>query len=191
MHFVNIAIGVTMAAMAQAFTMPEGTTNGVYVVHIDPNGKEVHTKIYDSTDIQSSQPDHATTVGESGDLERRYHGEIWCGCGFNMNPGNCDRAVEMLVAQMGPSFVDPNKSYYSSWGDVVAFACNRNPNESWLLVGSTYRDEIAAITGACGRYIAGAKQWGDDGKALIQGYARWAPGDNFCGGSTSSPANHC
>jgi hypothetical protein len=82
-------------------------------------------------------------------------------------------------------------SFYSIEYDVVTFACNRSPTTGWLLVGSQYREAIGRITGSCGRYIAGATQFGDDGKELIYGYARWREGDNFCAGSTSSPANHC
>ena len=101
MRFVNIAIGFAMATVAQAFVVPSGTANGVYAVTIGEDGKEVHTKISDSTNIQSIQPDDVTTVNKLGDLERRGNGRIWCGCGFNMDPGNCDAAVESLVAQMG------------------------------------------------------------------------------------------
>ncbi|KFZ17813.1 hypothetical protein V501_01556 [Pseudogymnoascus sp. VKM F-4519 (FW-2642)] len=191
MRFVNIAIGFAMATVAQAFVVPSGTANGVYAVTISEDGKEVHTKISDSTNIQSIQPDDVTTVNKLGDLERRGNGRIWCGCGFNMDPGNCDAAVESLVAQMGPSIVNPGLSYYSIHDNVVAFACNRNPSTGWLLIGDQYRDALARITGSCGRYIAGATQFGDDGKELISGYARWREGDDFCASSTSSPANRC
>jgi hypothetical protein len=100
MHFIHISITFALATMAQAFVIPSGTTNGVYAVTIGEDGKDVHTKISDSTNIENIHPDNVTTVSDGGDLERRGTGRIWCGCGFNMNTGHCDRAVERLVAQM-------------------------------------------------------------------------------------------
>ncbi|KID95092.1 hypothetical protein MAJ_08929, partial [Metarhizium majus ARSEF 297] len=190
MRFVNIATAFAIATVAQAFVIPSHTANGVYAVTIGADGKEVHTKISDSASIQSIQPGGVTPVNKPGDLERREAGRIWCGCGFNMDPGNCDAAVESLVAQMG-SIVNPGMSYYSIHDNVVAFACNRSPNRGWFLIGNQYRDALARITASCGRYIAGATQSGDDGQDLISGYARWREGDDFCRGSTSSPVNRC
>jgi len=82
-------------------------------------------------------------------------------------------------------------SFYSIRGNVVAFACNRSPDRSWLLIANDYANALGSITGSCGSYIAGAYEFGDPNQALIVGYARYANGDDFCGGSTSSPANHC
>jgi hypothetical protein len=36
-------------------------------------------------------------------LKRSVRGQIWCGCGYTMNPGNCDAAVQDLKNQMGKS----------------------------------------------------------------------------------------
>ncbi|TWU71650.1 hypothetical protein ED733_002829 [Metarhizium rileyi] len=98
MRFVNIVAAFAMATVAQAFVVPPHTANGVYAVTIGEDGQEVHTRISDSTNLQSIQPDGVTTVKKLGLLEA---GRIWCGCGFNMDPRNCDAAVESLVAQMG------------------------------------------------------------------------------------------
>ncbi|KFY35052.1 hypothetical protein V494_06252 [Pseudogymnoascus sp. VKM F-4513 (FW-928)] len=171
MHFINIATAFALATVAQAFVIPSGTTNGVYAVTIGEDGQEVHTKISDSTNIESIHPDNIETVSDGSDIERREPGRIWCGCGFNMNRGHCDRAVERLVAQMRPSIVNAGLSFYSIEYDVVTFACNRG-SENWLLIGSQYREAIAGITRSCGQYIAGATQFGDNGKELILGYAR-------------------
>ncbi|KFY17018.1 hypothetical protein V492_00940 [Pseudogymnoascus sp. VKM F-4246] len=82
-------------------------------------------------------------------------------------------------------------SFYSIEADIVAFACNRNPNSGSVILPDGYREEIGRITGTCGRYIAGATQLGDDGSALILRYAWWKKGDDFCADATSSPPSSC
>lgn len=98
MHFITIATAFTLATVAQAFVVPS-TANGVYAVTIGEDGKEVHTKISDSTNIQNIQPNDVTTVSDLGGLERRDHDQIWCGCGHNMNPSHTDGAVNKLLSQ--------------------------------------------------------------------------------------------
>ncbi|KAF1847773.1 uncharacterized protein K460DRAFT_414455 [Cucurbitaria berberidis CBS 394.84] len=190
MRFVNIATVCALLTLAGAFVIPSDVSDGVYEVVTREDGTEVHNKISSSPEIKRD-PTGVTPFNKVGALERRQNDRIWCGCGFNMNPGNCDAAVADLKNQMKPSFVNAGQSFYSIRGDVVAFACNRSPNRSWLLVASNYANALGRISGSCGRYIAGATEFGDPGQALIVGYQRYARGDNFCAASTSSPANHC
>ncbi|CAO2651778.1 Nn.00g000610.m01.CDS01 [Neocucurbitaria sp. VM-36] len=185
MRFLNLATAATLLTLAQAFVIPSGTEDGVYGVSVREDGTEVHTK------ISERDPTSATPYNEVSAFEKRQNDRIWCGCGFNMNPGNCDAAVADLKKQMKPSLVKPKMSFYSIRGDVVAFACNRSPNRNWLLVESNYANALARITGACGRYIAGSTEFGDPNQALIVGYQRYTNGDRFCDSATSSPSYHC
>lgn len=100
MLFTNIATVFALATMAQAFAIPSNPENGVYAVTIGEDGKEVHTKISDSTNSQGIKPDDVTPVNDLAALDRREHGRIYCGCGFNMNHAHTDRAVEKLVKQL-------------------------------------------------------------------------------------------
>lgn len=105
MLFINIATAFALATVAQAFAIPSNPENGVYVVTTGEDGKEIHTKISDSTttDIannQGNKPDDVTTANDLGGLESRGNGRMFCGCGFNMNHGHTDRAVEKLVGQI-------------------------------------------------------------------------------------------
>lgn len=102
MHFVNIATAFALATVAQAFVIPSTSTNGVYVVTIGEDGREVHTRISDSTNIQSVQPDNETqTMNKLSSLESRGDGSVWCGCGANMNTAHCNTAVSKIRDQLG------------------------------------------------------------------------------------------
>ena len=94
MRFFAIATAFTFAALIQAFVIPEGTTEGVYAVFTADDGTEVHTK------IAKRDPTGVTLIEQFHNIERRQNDRIWCGCGFNMNPGNCDAAVQALKDQL-------------------------------------------------------------------------------------------
>ena len=99
MHLFKITTAFTLAALAHAFVIPPGTPEGVYAVVTREDGTNVHTKISDSPEIKRD-PTGVTPVNEVNALERRQNGRIWCGCGFNMDRGNCDAAVADLKSQM-------------------------------------------------------------------------------------------
>lgn len=129
----------------------------------------------------------------------------WCGCGFDMNHGNCDAAVADLIEQTGHGdgvSCNLGDSYYSIRGDVVAFACNNWPTSvdtsadkfqwtDWQLTNS-----YATITKLCGWYVAGTNNW-DGGWWKIDfntpniGYMRWSEGLDFCYDATISPRGSC
>lgn len=72
MLLIKLAALLPLAAITQAWVIPEGTANGVYAVTRDADGKDVHTRI-DSADsaLEIRYPDH--------ELERRATNQIWCG----------------------------------------------------------------------------------------------------------------
>ncbi|KAH7371950.1 hypothetical protein BKA66DRAFT_572518 [Pyrenochaeta sp. MPI-SDFR-AT-0127] len=186
MRFSNLASLLALAASAQAWVIPEGSTDGSYSVTINENGVETHTKLAES-DAEILYLNESDLSSDA--LQRRGRDQVWCGCGFNMNPGNCDAAVADLKNQLS-NLIPSGTAFYSIRGDVVAFACNRG-SSNWIMNGNAYGEQLVHITNLCGRYIAGSRQAGEDNRALIVGYMRYSNGADFCGASTSSPANHC
>lgn len=86
-------------ALAQAFTIPLGTTDGDYAVLTQEDGTEVITKLSDAPEMKRN-PTGMTPVNRMSALERRQNDRIWCGCGFTLDPRNCDDAVQALKDQM-------------------------------------------------------------------------------------------
>ncbi|KFY32492.1 hypothetical protein V493_00147 [Pseudogymnoascus sp. VKM F-4281 (FW-2241)] len=116
MRSINIATAFALATVAKAFAIPSGAAKVVYAVIIGGDGKEVHTKISDSTvsnfnisdstNIQTFQPNDEITAKDLGGLERRGPGRIW-------SPA---------------AAVNPGMSFYSINYNVVAFACSGHPS---------------------------------------------------------------
>jgi hypothetical protein len=100
MHFFKIAAAFALASLVQGFAIPADTKEGVYAVSKRDDGTELHTRVAEATDYEPN--DSALVSDNPADiLKRGYRNQIWCGCGFNMNPGNCDAAVQDLKNQMG------------------------------------------------------------------------------------------
>ena len=72
MLLIKLATLLPLAAVTQAWVIPEGAADGVYAVTRDANGNDVHTKIdYTDSALQMRSLDHG--------LERRATNQIWCG----------------------------------------------------------------------------------------------------------------
>lgn len=101
MRFTNIITTFALAASVSGWKIPENTQDGVYVVDTLEDGTEVHTKIAETADIDRSIPEDVLNMSPvpTSELEKRAPGQIWCGCGFDMNRGNCDAAVDDLKRQ--------------------------------------------------------------------------------------------
>jgi hypothetical protein len=201
MFIPKALVFITLAAFARAFKIPEGTEDGVYAVYTRSDGVEVIAPFDEAVDIikervssAPTSPNPAILKGRGFNIASRWAGQIWCGCGFTMDHGNCDAAVDDLKNQLNNGVIPAHMSYFaikrSPGKNVVAFACSRN-DLGLELDGDTYGQALERITSACGLYIAGAYDIFPFGQPLIVGYARYQEGDDFCGGSTSSPANHC
>jgi hypothetical protein len=192
---------LAMALLSQALIIPSDiTADGVYQVVARDDGSEVHTKIADVPDLSNitlTQNSALDVAAQSSSqevdnvLNGRSNGQNWCGCGYNMNTGDCDAAVADLKHQFGSiNKVGPYLSFYSIRGGVVAFVCNTYSGSSFYTSGDTLGREFAAITNACGRYIAGSRDMGTSAPTIV-GYMRYRNGLDFCRDSTSSPSNHC
>ncbi|KAM0260137.1 hypothetical protein ACHAQJ_002901 [Trichoderma viride] len=115
MYFFKITAALALAALAQAFTIPSDTPDGVYAVSTGEDGATVHTKISNPSKIKHDPASVAPRALEPRDRD------VWCGCGFNLDPGNCDAAVADLKTQLPGAHIYEGTSYYSIRGNVVAF----------------------------------------------------------------------
>ncbi|KAI9162987.1 insecticidal toxin complex protein [Paramyrothecium foliicola] len=62
-------------------------------------------------------------------VQKRATGHSFCGCGFNLNHGDCDAAVADLkeqVSRAGTLWLGGGLCWYSIRGAAVAFICNHN-----------------------------------------------------------------
>lgn len=199
------ALLISSLSLVAAFKVPEGQADGVYRAYYDAEGKEVHELLTPEMLI-SSPPEGAASVlqpsppaavapvtpryaGEKNPLLSKRRDNIYCGCGFTLDPGDCDAVVADLKAQFGSgyTFIQPRMSYYSIMGrSVVAFVCNYSGSAYLGVTAQSYGEWLVVITAECGRYIAGSE--GTPGSSS-QGYMR--SGSDFCANALTSPAHHC
>lgn len=127
MHFfLPIALSLAyIAPLAAAFKLPADLAPGNYVAYHNKAGKETHVKAshLDRSDIGSYTPSHRAkrsafdTLDKRQDLSEAGY-EIFCGCGFNMDHGDCDAATAGLESQF-PATVDGGLAYYTIANSVV------------------------------------------------------------------------
>lgn len=115
----------TVILLAQAYTLPDNASDGVYSAKMQ-NGVEVHERISDfpsSTELKTKRDSVSATSPIPRLFARQAQTMSFCGCGFNMNPGNCDEAVAVLKDHLD---VNHNTgfwgefSFYITRGSVVA-----------------------------------------------------------------------
>ncbi|KAK3335159.1 hypothetical protein B0T19DRAFT_395048 [Cercophora scortea] len=202
-------IAAFMAALTTstvAFKLPESLPDGPYIAFVDADGSEVHQPFsgelhahLKALDPNPSTPAPVKLPHNNGTTlaARNYFWETWCGCGFNMDHSNKDRAVQGVKDQCRASgqaaggystcSLRSNEVLYTVSGDIVAFLCYG---------GMTYEgritDAFAKITEKCGWYIAGSSLWEEEAwLKIVHGYMRYTPGLDFCKNSISSGATHC
>ncbi|KAK3689525.1 hypothetical protein B0T22DRAFT_173389 [Podospora appendiculata] len=210
MLFTQALLGVAfVSTAAMAFVLPEGLADGSYIAYINSSGHEVHelfspslaARLAASSDAASARPRAAPPIVNSRGTSVNPHSrraiqsywELWCGCGFNLNHANTDKAVQGIKKQCA-AYAGNNactmahdNAWYTISNDVVAFLCYG---------GSTTVSRITTafskITEKCGLYIAGSALF-EEGLwyELVHGYMRYSSGLDFCANSISSSANHC
>ena len=147
-------ISSLLASQVSAFTLPGGLADGFYHAYVNERGEEIHEPATKemvrslSAGLQSRNPVMALPPSRIFGRQDGLGGTVWCGCGFNMNSGDCDAAVADLKSQVGDSTLIPNsQSYYSVRGSVVAFACNR-VDQPWRVSTSGLTQAYGEITSA-------------------------------------------
>jgi len=179
-----MAAGRTISKEITDFGHLEGARDGVYRVCLDGRGNEVHESLQ-ARAAPESAPEAAP------DMKKRVElGEIFCGCGFNLVPSDCDAAVADLENQLGNGVTIDFDSYYSIRGAVVAFVCSRSSD--FPISGSDYSQYVSDVTSECGRYIAGTYfAVGDGADQADIGYMQYYSGLDFCAHAEGSSSHSC
>jgi hypothetical protein len=99
MRFTVFAQLLVLAPLAQSFVIPKGTEDGVYVVHTNENGQEVHEKLGPvSTSDEIRLFEERDVISPNPALMPRDRGsDYFCGCNNKMNHVSLDssRACEL------------------------------------------------------------------------------------------------
>jgi hypothetical protein len=127
MHFLlPIALSLaSVAPLAAAFTLPAGLPSGNYAAYYNATGHEVHVRASELNrrDIGGYIPAHRAKRSKINVMEKRQDlseagFSVYCGCGFNLDHGNCDAAVAGLESQF-PSTLDGGLAWYTIVNNVV------------------------------------------------------------------------
>lgn len=152
---VLLAALVSSVQCFAGFSIPEGQPYGVYSVHLDVNGTQVHTKLDTAPSVAASQP--------HGAKFRRGHrntpeAEVQCSDYGILDAADTDAANAELDDQCNGAdgvFVPKKHNFYAFSGGTVAFFCNLGDDTRCDAV--TRAGFSLAVTGICGSYRAG---WG-------------------------------
>jgi hypothetical protein len=179
---------------ASAFSFTSKPADGVYAVSVDAEGNEVHQPLTEDMILRIA-PEGANIINAtaSSGVSKRAD-NTWCGCGYGMDHGSCDAAVDDLKRQLGTGayITAPYQSFYSVRGSVVAFVCNFHYDTTFFYANADYFGQSAArITDSCGWYIAGSEGYQARTDIATLGYMNFATGTDFCGNALSSPAHSC
>jgi hypothetical protein len=92
MRFTVFAQLFLLAPLAYSFVIPKGTEDGVYIVHTDEHGQEVHEKLGPvSTSDETRLFEERDVVSPNPALMPRDRGsDYFCGCNNKMNHVSLD-----------------------------------------------------------------------------------------------------
>ncbi|KAK3368992.1 hypothetical protein B0T24DRAFT_347793 [Lasiosphaeria ovina] len=117
-------------------------------------------------------------------------GRVFCGCGFNVDPGNLKKAVDQIKA-LSKQTIEEHTQRIEIADNVAAFACGgRGPAKADVEfdpVQMSQAEEL--IVKKCGKNIAGSILFGE----LLLGYLRFSFAERIdvCGAGQSSLQQHC
>lgn len=188
-HAAVLGVALALLSSASAFVLPAGQTDGIYKVHRTRSGEEIHNLVRRA---DPSKADVSSVV--AGPLAKRdTWGQVYCGCGYGLDPGDTDAAVADLKGQLaggpnGASVIAPGMSWYSIRGNTVAFVCNGDHNAKLKAWPDIVGQGLADVTAACGLYVSGSTGANYD---FSIGYMQNNGGVDFCGNALTSPAGSC
>jgi len=188
-----VAAGVP--AEHDGFYLPANLSSGLYTAYFDDTGKEIHELISTDLPTGSPAPPPLHTRQQYADNAVPY---TLCGCGFDLDVGDCNAAVSVLENWAGNGVtMSDNTVVYVIDGSVVAFVCSNNgeagPTE---LDSESLVSDYSIITSNCGWYIAGtyilmtdAAYW--EYLSRTSGYMQYINGMNICAAARYSSATSC
>ena len=193
---MRLTFATTLAAAittCSSFTIPAQQKDGLYRVYYDDDGKAIHEPVDLNNGDAAPINDSATPRSETRALERR-DGSTRCGCGFNLNHEDTDKAVDYIRGWAGNlAWLYPNQGYYGISGGTVAFVCNKDQQYLISTSSSDIGRDLGDVTRECGWYVAGTKGSVDVNSNwnFATGYMTWFDGRDFCGDAFGSPVDHC
>jgi hypothetical protein len=107
MHIIPWNILLSLVTLSLAFSIPNGTRDGVYKAYYAEDGTEVHEPIDKARSMTEETP-----LGRAY-TSRRYESLVeaeqqdgttfttWCGCDITLNHGDCDMAIVGLKDRLG------------------------------------------------------------------------------------------
>ncbi|KAE9373684.1 hypothetical protein N431DRAFT_465962 [Stipitochalara longipes BDJ] len=153
----------SIASLAQAFVIPKGTQDGTYRVYTNAEGREILKRLESSASVPAlTSPNTARDI-----LQPQQQIDMYCGCGHNMDHGDCDAAVQKLKNSLGNTGSVNNQVIIVS-GSVVAFICPIG--EKPYIFAPDYAQYLATVTATCGLYVAGTYSQLDHGGGEIKGF---------------------
>lgn len=193
MFFTTFLKACTFVSLAQAITVPRGTADGSYRAYYDERGVQV-TERLDDANVGLAERE-LTRRSDPGD-----HATIYCGCGNNLDHGNCDTAVAALKAQLGNGVaLKYGQNYFTIVDNVVAFVCPLQTASEGTYSSQGAADSFSKISDTCGEYVAGTVLWTDVaiGKGAPTkvygdvGYMIYTDGLDFCAQAQGGTASSC
>lgn len=183
------------APFTAALTIPRSAEDGFYVGYYDESGNQVHVKNPSQAEMATlsakaypAPGGYLNSTSEDSLEEREIH-NAYCGCGHNLDHGDCDAAVIGLRAQFEPEATVPRYlAWYAIRGSVVAFACNSNFLSESTCTSDIIEDAYGGITKACGGYVAGT--WWSPYQFNF-GYMDYYDGLDFCHSARASSETSC
>lgn len=153
---VSLLFGALQAI--NAFTIPAGTPDGVYIVSKSPtSGLDQHELISNITDTNHNP--HKLPTIQPHPLTRLFRRDYKTECysAKALNAADLDAANADLDRQCGDgkqaTFVPKGRNFYAIRGNTVAYFCNFGGDN--LCDAGTRRARSAMITGLCGAYNSG------------------------------------
>lgn len=200
MLFLQAALAAFLVVGVSAFRLPGNLEDGRYGVYVDEHGQEVHMRLTSEGSsvvhvARHAEADHQSII--ENPLEKRSEVGIWCGCGIELNHGDCDAAVNALSDELATNpGTDPFLSHYLIRGSVVAFLCADCCGPVSIQVQPwELHDALARVTQDCGWYIAGTYRMFKSYEQTLDwaslGYMRYFEGLDFCGAALGSSQHSC
>ncbi|KAK3693333.1 hypothetical protein B0T22DRAFT_525730 [Podospora appendiculata] len=199
MLFTQALLAAFASTAALAFVVPKGL----------PDGSKLAARLSAlsaSTPAPAPAPARPAAIdsrsrvpGTSANPHGRRDGSFWelrCGCSWNIDHGNADRAVQGITDQCaayahannsGGCVMASDNAWYTISDNVVAFLCYGGSTSV-----SRINNAFSKINEKCGLYIAGSVMW-EEGlfREIVHGYMRYSSGLDFCRNSITSGSSHC
>ncbi|CVL09964.1 hypothetical protein FPRO06_12528 [Fusarium proliferatum] len=163
------------ASVEEGFTIPEGTPDGFYRVHIDDDGVAHHTKV-DMNLEPTGEGDDSSSA-----LDKRQSWRVTCE-GSSLNRNDADLTVKLLRDGCGSGHtVQPRDHYYVISGRVASYFCNNTSGRTTCSATIVRQQIQESVSSRCGNFKAGWARWDNSNGHVSVGYQNVNSQNSFCG----------